>query len=291
MNKYNFAISIIVTLMILDFFIMGYCLGLLDYFKIGAQPRNVSAVITGTTNSSARTPPQQSPSTQAKSKQEQQTEQPTPEDNQQEQQTEENNDTKSYTREEINNMIADTNLSSVCSESELLELAEMDSSFQDKTINGETCYISMVGGAEYPRGEFFWVGSESLNVYTSDNRVIGKITDNFVSSYDDFMVLIDGNSTSNTAQSSKKTYTRTEVNNMISVDYADNCGLFEESELDNDIIQDKKINGENCYIGQTYWNNGMKTRFFYVGSESLNVYNEAEELIGTVTDDFFLALQ
>lgn len=64
MNKYDLAIGTIITLMIIDVFVIGYCLGLLDFFKVGIQPKNIPAVAVGTSNTSAGTPTQQPPPTQ-----------------------------------------------------------------------------------------------------------------------------------------------------------------------------------------------------------------------------------
>lgn len=90
-------------------------------------------------------------------------------------------------------MLGYSDFAMVETEEHLPELAEINSTFTDKMINGETCYISMLGGASYPRGEFFWVGNESLNVYANNNQVIGTINDSFASSYDGFMELLDAN--------------------------------------------------------------------------------------------------
>lgn len=93
MNKYDLAIGTIVTLLIIDALFIGYCLGLLDFFKVGIQSKNIPAVAMGTVNTTTGTSAQQPPPTQPESQQEQQTEQPTREDNQQEEQSGENDGT------------------------------------------------------------------------------------------------------------------------------------------------------------------------------------------------------
>lgn len=264
MNKYNFAISIIVILMILDFFIMGYCLGLLDYFKIGTQPRNVSAVTTGTTNSTARTPPQQPPPTQPESQQTPQ-EQPTPEVKQQEQQPEENNDT--------------------ISEAEAIKLVEqMYQNDGHVVVMGQNsdsfdigCFMEMYYDED--------TNEPRYNMQTAEykvNKQTGEVTE--------LKNDLKTQQPADTETSENKVYTREEINAMINIDYVDGCGLYQQSEL-NDIIQDQKIDGENCYIGNAVWNNGNTTRNFYVGSQSLNVYNESGDFVGKVTDDFVSSLE
>ena len=100
------------------------------------------------------------------------------------------------------------------------------------------------------------------------------------------------------------TYTREEINAMLIID----GGLFLESDnyegkqdtdtvTDTDTDTDTIINGETCYMGMAYtgvaWSELMPyddRAGFFVGSQSLKVYNENKEYIGMATENFLPAL-
>lgn len=96
------------------------------------------------------------------------------------------------------------------------------------------------------------------------------------------------------------TYTREEINAMLIID----GGLFLESDnyegkQDTDTVTDTDtiINGETCYMGMAYtgvaWSELIPyddRAGFFVGSQSLKVYNENKEYIGMATENFLPAL-
>ncbi len=96
------------------------------------------------------------------------------------------------------------------------------------------------------------------------------------------------------------TYTREEINAMLVID----GNLFLESDNfegkeDTDTVTDTDviINGETCYMGVAFtgvsWNELMPyddRAGFFVGNQSLKVYNERKEYIGMATENFLPAL-
>lgn len=95
------------------------------------------------------------------------------------------------------------------------------------------------------------------------------------------------------------TYTREEINAMLIIDDGENGGSLllesdypEEAEIDIYGMPDEIINGETCYIGVASWNeyNEHKTAF-YIGNQSLKVYNDRKEYIGMATENFLSALE
>ena len=96
------------------------------------------------------------------------------------------------------------------------------------------------------------------------------------------------------------TYTREEINAMLVID----GNLFLESDNfegkeDTDTVTDTDviINGETCYMGVAFtgvsWNELMPyddRAGFFVGNQSLKVYNERKEYIGIATENFLPAL-
>ena len=96
------------------------------------------------------------------------------------------------------------------------------------------------------------------------------------------------------------TYTREEINAMLVIDGS----LFLESDNyegkeDTDTVTDTDviINGETCYMGVAFtgvsWNELMPyddRAGFFVGNQSLKVYNERKEYIGIATENFLPAL-
>ena len=96
------------------------------------------------------------------------------------------------------------------------------------------------------------------------------------------------------------TYTREEINAMLVID----GNLFLESDNfegkeDTDTVTDTDviIDGETCYMGVAFtgvsWNELMPyddRAGFFVGNQSLKVYNERKEYIGIATENFLPAL-
>ena len=96
------------------------------------------------------------------------------------------------------------------------------------------------------------------------------------------------------------TYTREEINAMLVIDGS----LFLESDNyegkeDTDTVTDTDviIDGETCYMGVAFtgvsWNELMPyddRAGFFVGNQSLKVYNERKEYIGIATENFLPAL-
>ena len=96
------------------------------------------------------------------------------------------------------------------------------------------------------------------------------------------------------------TYTREEINAMLVID----GNLFLESDNfegkeDTDTVTDTDviIDGETCYMGVAFtgvsWNELMPyddRAGFFVGNQSLKVYNERKEYIGMATENFLPAL-
>ena len=95
-------------------------------------------------------------------------------------------------------------------------------------------------------------------------------------------------------------YTREEINAMLVIDdeYGNGGSLVlesdypEEAEIDKYGMPDKIINGETCYIGVASWNEYNDHRVdFYIGNQSLKVYDTNEKYVDIATENFLPALE
>lgn len=85
-------------------------------------------------------------------------------------------------------------------------------------------------------------------------------------------------------QQEPKVYSREEVTELlISLDK----GMAVDEEPDDDFFKDAYINGERCYISNIVYpfGNDYHTRMFYVGSQTLTVYDLDYQAQGTIYED------
>lgn len=85
-------------------------------------------------------------------------------------------------------------------------------------------------------------------------------------------------------QQEPKVYSREEVTELlISLDK----GMAVDEDPDDDFFKDAYINGERCYISNIVYpfGNDYHTRMFYVGSQTLKVYNLDYQAKGTIYED------
>lgn len=79
------------------------------------------------------------------------------------------------------------------------------------------------------------------------------------------------------ASKKEKVYSKSEINNIL--------GSLNKGSLYSDSSEDEYINGELCYMGNIVWNNGNRTRMFFVGSKTLTIYNSMGEAKGSIYEN------
>lgn len=79
------------------------------------------------------------------------------------------------------------------------------------------------------------------------------------------------------ASKKEKIYSKSEINNILS--------SLNKGSLYSDSSEDEYINGELCYMGNIVWNNGNRTRMFFVGSKTLTIYNSMGEAKGSIYEN------